>query len=300
MKKYILLVLLFIFTGLIIVGCSSLKSISYAFAENEVNSASISFKQANPGVSFVSYKDKSLPESEKGTIWDPISFPDGVPLEITVRAFYYDNSNTGEVLSMMITASVNINSLILLPLWLPVMMITDAVTLGLRKSRFVDTNVLFSCPPLEAGKKYTLSFGKGYGVPGKNKLILTNNETKEIVYQQDFYKIEYPQPEFNKPFVTVIDASKTDGQFEDNVKLHNKSTDSNIRFNIYAHDPKTNEWILYGSVSLKGAGDTDTVNSKIKDISKYRYFAVESLNGKDYKYQFYESRDDLHITVLDF
>jgi hypothetical protein len=180
------------------------------------------------------------------------------------------------------------------------MVITDAATSGIRETRSVDTDVIFSCPPLEAGKKYTLSFDKGYGMPGRNKLILTNSETKKIVYQQDFYTIEYPQPEFNKPFVTVIDASKTDGQFEDNVKLHNKSADSNIRFNIYVHDPKTNEWILYGAESLKGAGDTETVSSKIRDISKYRYFAVESLNVKDYKYQFYESRDDLHITVLDY
>jgi hypothetical protein len=283
MKKYLLLVLLMIFTGLIIVGCSSLKPISYAFTEDKVNSASISFKQANPGASFVSYKDNNLPEAEKGTVWDPISFPAGVPLEITVHAFYYD-SNTGVSYTSGLLA----------------MMITEAATSGVRETRSVDINVLFSCPPLEAGKKYSLSFDKGYGVPGKNKLILTNNETKKIVYQQQFEIIEYPQPEFNKPFVTVIDASKTDGQFEDNVKLHNKSTDSNIRFNIYAHDPKTNEWFLYGAGSLKGAGDTDTVNSKIKDISKYRYFAVESLNGKDYKYQFYESRDDLHITVLDF
>jgi hypothetical protein len=273
-----------VFSGLFIVaGCSLLKPISYAFAEDEADSASISFRRANPGVSFVSYKNSILPDAEKGTIWDPILFPYGVPLEITVHAFYYD-SNTG------VTYGDGLLTMI----------ITDAASSGIREARSVDTDVIFSCPPLAAGKKYTLSFDKGYGMPGKNKLILTNNETKEIVYLQEFHAIEYPQPEFNKPFVTVIDASKTDGQFEDNVKLYNKSADSNIRFNIYAHDPKTNEWILYGAGSLKGAGDTETVNSKIRDISKYRYFAVESLNGKDYTYQFYESRDDLHIIVFDY
>jgi len=111
--------------------------------------------------------------------------------------------------------------------------------------------------------------------------------------------LDYPEPEFDKPSVYVIDAFKTDGSFEDYVKLHNNSSDSEIGFNVYIHKPDTLEWVLYGTGHLTGAGDTDTIDSKIRGIDNYRYFAIESLNGKKYKYSFYCASDDLHINILD-
>jgi hypothetical protein len=111
--------------------------------------------------------------------------------------------------------------------------------------------------------------------------------------------LNYPQPAFDKPFVYVIDASSTGGSYEDYVKLHNRSTDSNIIFNVYVHHPKSNEWVAYGTGVLKGPGDTDTIDSNIDDIDDYRYFAIESTNGKNYKYIIYKSRDDLHISIMD-
>jgi hypothetical protein len=111
--------------------------------------------------------------------------------------------------------------------------------------------------------------------------------------------LDYPQPEFDKPFVFVIDTSKTNGSFEDYVKLQNTSSDSNINFFVYVHDPENNEWLMYGVGKLKGLGDTDTIDSGMKNLNLYRYFAIESTNGKDYKYQFYKSRNDLYITILD-
>jgi len=80
--------------------------------------------------------------------------------------------------------------------------------------------------------------------------------------------------------------------------LHNTSDDSNINFRIYIHHPKNHEWIVYGIGSLKGPGDTDTINSGIKDIDDYRYFAIESMDKKNYKYEFYTSRNDLHINII--
>jgi hypothetical protein len=111
--------------------------------------------------------------------------------------------------------------------------------------------------------------------------------------------LDYPEPELDKPLAYVIDTFKAKGSFEDYVKLHNNSTDSNINFNIYIHHPGTQEWMVYGSGVLKSAGDTDTIDTNIKDIDKYRYFAIQSLNSKNYKYQFNKSGNDLHITVLD-
>ena len=56
---------------------------------------------------------------------------------------------------------------------------------------------------------------------------------------------------------------------------------------------------MYGVGVLKGPGDTDTIDSGMKNINNYRYFAIESRNGKKYKYQFHKSSDDLHITIID-
>jgi hypothetical protein len=111
---------------------------------------------------------------------------------------------------------------------------------------------------------------------------------------------DYPEPGFDKPFSYVIDTFTEGGrQHKDYVKLHNLSRDTNMDFYVYMHSPDTNEWILYGAASLRGHGDTDTIDTDIKGINKYRYFAVESLNGKNYKYNFYKSNNDLHINILD-
>jgi hypothetical protein len=111
--------------------------------------------------------------------------------------------------------------------------------------------------------------------------------------------LDYPEPELDKNFVFIVDTFKLNGSFEDYVKLHNKSSDTGIRFNVYLHNPDNDEWFLYGVGILKGPGDTDTIDSDMDGIRNYRYFAVESLNDKDYKYQCYTSRNDLHIDILE-
>jgi hypothetical protein len=111
--------------------------------------------------------------------------------------------------------------------------------------------------------------------------------------------LDYPEPALEKSFVTIIDTFKINGSFEDYVKLHNKSSDSNIRFNVYLHNPDNSEWFVYGVGILKGPGDTDTIDSDIDGINNYRYVAVESLNDKDYKYHCYTNHNDLHIDILD-
>jgi len=138
--------------------------------DNEMNSASINFSVGNPGVSFVYFNN--VPRPEEGTFWNPVMFPGGVPLQMTVHAYYEQSTagayTTGAVLGGLIGVGIT------------------AATSGRRAARSVDMNVLFSCPPLEAGKEYTLSFKKERGNPGKNILILTDMTSNIIIHEQEF------------------------------------------------------------------------------------------------------------------
>jgi hypothetical protein len=120
-----------------------------------------------PTVSFLYYNNNVLPPSESKTYWDPIMFPSGVPLEITVHAYYHPETNTGGA-------------------GLLVSLVATAITAKTLAARSVDIDVLYYCPPLEAGKQYTLAFRKESGDPGINRLILTDTATKTIVHQQVF------------------------------------------------------------------------------------------------------------------
>jgi hypothetical protein len=110
--------------------------------------------------------------------------------------------------------------------------------------------------------------------------------------------LDYPQPSFDNPSVFIIDTFNANGSFEDYVKLHNASNDSNMSFRVYIHHPGNHEWVIYGIGNLKGPGDTDTIDSGIKNIERYRYFAIEPMDGKNYKYEFYISQNDLHINIM--
>jgi len=158
----------------ILLGCSSMKPISFALVEDKSNSVSISFAQGNPGVKFLSYNNINLPESDGKTYWDPIFFPSGIPLEITVHA-YYSHGAGGSV-----AAGVVIGGLV-------GGIIAPSITSRTRNARSVDDEIIFSCPPLEAGKEYKLSLVKGEGVPGKNTLVLTNTSTNEVILEQEFF-----------------------------------------------------------------------------------------------------------------
>lgn len=261
-----------------------MKPISYSLAEDETNSASISFSKGNPRVSFVFYNDISLPEAEKGTQWDPILFPGNEPLNITVHAYYYESGGQGYAGGLLMG------------------LITDAATARIRNARSVDDNILFSCPPLEAGKKYRLSLKKGSGVPGRNTLVLTDTATKNIVYQQEFAAnaINHRQPTIDIPNTYVIDTASVSGSMKDRIRLINKSTKTDIEFTIYAHDQSDNTWFSFGTGALKWVNDTAFIKSKFNGkLKNYRYYAIEALDGNNYRYEIKKTRNDLYISILD-
>jgi hypothetical protein len=112
--------------------------------------------------------------------------------------------------------------------------------------------------------------------------------------------LNYPQPAFEKANSFVIDSFSERGSLEDRIRIYNQTTKTGISFTVYVHDPKKNEWKVYGTGNLKGKGDADFVSSDLSgDLEDYRYFAIVALDGKNYAYSFYKKSNDLHITITD-
>ena len=149
----------------VLTGCVS--AVTYQFTPDELNAASISFQTGNPNLKFVSFEGKNLPAADKGTYWDPILFPALKPMLITVHA-HYDHEQK-------VWASGGLLGLI-----------SDAVTIVATATRYVDTDVVLTCPSLMPGTKYQLFFKKEAGIPGKNILVLKDLSTKKVIYRQEF------------------------------------------------------------------------------------------------------------------
>ena len=149
------------------VGCAS-KPVQYSFAANEQNLPSIAFKTGNPSVSFVSFDGQTLPQPARSTRWEPLNFPSDRDLRIIVHARYTTNSKVSLGGFGLLGTAVNV--------------VQDVRAV----SRNVDADLVFDCPPLEAGRSYQLYFVKEPGMPGKNILTLTDIESAEVVIQQEF------------------------------------------------------------------------------------------------------------------
>jgi hypothetical protein len=171
MKSRTVLYLLVFLASFLFVGCAT-KPVSYSLSANEQNFSSIAFhntfQDGKPNISFVSFDGQTLPKPEKGTHWDPISFPSDRDLRIIVHADY--NPNTKTTLSGFGLLGAVVNT------------VQDIRAV----SRNVDADVIFMCPPLQGGRNYLLSFVKEPGMPGNNILTLTDIETGQVVIQQEF------------------------------------------------------------------------------------------------------------------
>jgi hypothetical protein len=171
MKSRTVLCLFGFLVPFLFAGCVT-KPAAYSLSASDQNSSSIAFhntfQAGKPNVSFVSFNGQSLPRPEKGTHWDPVSFPSGSELRIVIHAEYNPNSKTTLGGFGLLGTVVNT--------------VQDVRAI----SRNVDADVVFVCPPLGAGKKYRLSFVKEPGMPGRNIITLTDIDTGEIVEQQEF------------------------------------------------------------------------------------------------------------------
>jgi len=104
----------------------------------------------------------------------------------------------------------------------------------------------------------------------------------------------------NKPEFHVIDSQSKRGGLEDRVRLNNKTSRTGISFTVYLRDPSDNKWKVYGTGNLKGPGDTEFISAKISgNLKGYRYFAIQSNDTRDYRYDFEKTHNDLYIYIYD-
>ena len=166
----------FIFlAALLSIGCAT-NPVEFSLLLDGQNPSTIGFltsaRTGSPGVSFVSFDGRGLPRAERGTHWDPIVFPSGRELRITVHALYEEDRARVRVGGFGVLSAIS-----------------DAVNIAQDISavtRNVDTNVLFISPPLPPGGRFQLAFIKEPGIPGRNRLVLTDITTGRVFHEQEF------------------------------------------------------------------------------------------------------------------
>jgi hypothetical protein len=185
--------LVFTFVSFYSMGCASLTvPVSHSFAESGSQAATIHFDDtfyksgdtSGGGTYFINFAGAQLPKPERGTRWAPgnmnITFPAGEPLELTVRAYYYTN-----VKPMLKAAEFCADAYILAPVALGFLGLALVVDLPIAIAVNFDKEVVFECPPLEAGRNYTLKIRrKARGV--SRALLLTYADTDTVVYEHEF------------------------------------------------------------------------------------------------------------------
>jgi hypothetical protein len=168
----IIFILVFVSLAITFIGCTSTSVVKYSFAENENETASITFLQNNEtlrsdreDVFFIDLDGVSLPNPEKKTIWgNTIIFPVGVPLEIRVEVSWESKNVKGKK----------------------------------GKKEGGHKKIVFECPPLETGKEYQLKYVHetlgDFGIFGQiidvmilgDRLVLTNISTGETIHEKSF------------------------------------------------------------------------------------------------------------------
>ena len=138
MKNRSILWIVLIIASFYFIGCSTtprVNNMPYTFAENE-NAKGTAIIKFN--VMFIDFEGEQLPTPEEGTRWYPLQFPAGRPFNIKVHVYHDGWNSTGGYFDI--------------PYFSPFAVI--------------DKEVIFECPPLEAGKEYRLIYN--YSISGKS------------------------------------------------------------------------------------------------------------------------------------
>lgn len=144
----------------------------------------------------------------------------------------------------------------------------------------------------ENSKKYDYSCSKSH-----NDLRVTVIDEGESLTSYT-NKSNDGAPVVTKEYTKVIDTKPGSGSIRDFVKVQNGTEDDDIILVVSAFDEKTGGWIMIGMCRLDGFGDTDTIFSSFSgSIWKYRWFAIQSKNAKEYNYTYSKVSNDLIIEV---
>jgi hypothetical protein len=184
-------------------GCGTMATVPYSFTENNGKTAEITFEtnlnksggakgimwggKSKKSIQLISIEDNEIPLPERGTVWNPVLLPADKPLILIVNIFYYyepdkpdysdkkrSTYSTGTLLDIILT---------------PALIIDDIISVGNTIIYLITTpgwrnmDIIFNCPPLEAGKNYRLEYRGNWLV--KRRLVLRDTSTKKIIYEQE-------------------------------------------------------------------------------------------------------------------
>lgn len=103
--------------------------------------------------------------------------------------------------------------------------------------------------------------------------------------------------EERKQNAVVFDTYEVKGRFYDDIEFINCTQDENILFWVYAFNAKSEPWQKIGAAKVDKLNDSESVDTPVKNLSSYRYFAVAADNGKQYSYQIKKHDGDLCFYV---
>ena len=97
-----------------------------------------------------------------------------------------------------------------------------------------------------------------------------------------------------------LDSKTVRGSFKDNVRVHNFSQEiENCIFDVFVRNSSSDPWIPAGIVYLKANGDSDILETPIKKIASYRYFALACEEEVDFSLDAEKVHNDLYIYIED-
>ena len=153
-------------------GCNTIKAVPLAYTSNEGEPVAYIYfdlyrKSEISGATFITYDNKETPKAERFTYWSPVELPADVPVKAYLHVYYKEpRSDFGDkdCLAACCTSAAN----------------------AVEASRDVNKDIIFNIPPLEPDAEYTISYRKGFGIPGSSYITLTKNDTKEVIREIEF------------------------------------------------------------------------------------------------------------------
>lgn len=106
-------------------------------------------------------------------------------------------------------------------------------------------------------------------------------------------------PVFDDPNACVIDTWSLKGVAQEQVKLVNRTSSTYLELTVYCYNPEGGKWEIYGSIMLLGYNNCNSVESPFEDkLAWFRYFAVQTKDGKRYDYYAEVRRQDLCVYII--